>query len=190
MVKFYKTCREIPIHNFFELSRTGELKYLLKNHNEVESMEDSPELQQINIDIIDEYNNLFKDKRNEGVIKKSDLLSLQIKYQNIILLNDLFISSGITDEVLELAKKIDVELENIEIHIKTLKSQIKKLENQQEKQSEDTENDSDNMEKTLSLVKENGFNFDRYSTPVIEFVYAINRLEEKAKYYESLSKKK
>lgn len=188
-MQLYKTCREIPIHNFFELSRTGELKYLLKNYLEIENIEETPELSDVKINIIDEYNSLFKGKKNEEIALKAELVSLEIRLQNLLLIHDLFIISGKTPEILLLAKKADVELDEIEIYIKNTKSQIKKLENKVNSELENSENDTDSLEKTLSLVKENGFNFDRYTTPIIEFVFALNRLEEKAQYYESLKRK-
>lgn len=183
----YKTCREIPIHNFFELSRTGELRYLLRDyHQEVEETE---ELNQIKIDIIDEYGALFKNQRNEGLMEKCELMNLEVKLQNLYVLQRLISISGMKPHIIDLAVNMNVEPESIDIYIKTLESQVKKLQKRIESESETTENYTDNLEKTLSLVKENGFNFDRFTTPIIEFVYAINRLEEKAKYYESMKKK-
>mgnify|MGYP006363182079 CR=1 FL=1 len=188
-MKIYKNCRELPIHNFFELSRTGEVKYLYKDYDDVVNLEENEEINQVRIDVIDEYNSLFKDKQNLGILTKAEILSLEIYLQNLFILQDLILVSGDSDDVKSLAISMNVDIDSLEIYIKTTKSQLNKINNQQEKESEDSENDVDSLEKTLSLVKENGFNFDRYSTPIIEFVFAINRLEEKSEQQKTLNKR-
>lgn len=184
-MRYYKNCRELPIHNFFELSRTGELRYLLKDYDDAGDFQDNEDLQKANIEIIDEYNALFKNKRNESVIKNSELVALEIKLQNLLLIQSILFHSGWTEDLEKQARKTGVELADLDIHIKTIRSQLRKVQNRMKTEAENSENESDNLEKALSLVKENGFNLDRYRTPVIEFAYALNRLEEKANYYDS-----
>ena len=87
-------------------------------------------------------------------------------------------------------KSFIVNIDNISTYKKAVNNELRKLEKQIELNNEEKpENETDNWEKSLILVKENGFNFDRYNTPVIEFIYAINRLEEKSIHLKSLKTK-
>ena len=98
--------------------------------------------------------------------------------------------SGKNEEVIELSKKMKINPDNISTYKKAVNNELRKLEKQLEIIDEEKpDNELDNWEKSLILVKENGFNFDRYNTPLIEFIYAINRLEEKAKHLETLKTK-
>lgn len=183
----YQNCRELPIHNFFEINRTNDLKLLVKSGRKP-SYE---KLQEQWIDIMDEYNSYFSDKqKNQEQIKKNRLIISTLKLMNLESLKFIISTSKITDEVLTAAKKLKIKIENIDSYITGLKNEIKKLEKELENSDNEEEKDSNSLEKMLILVKENGFSFDRFSTPIIEFVFAINRMEEKVKYYESQKKKR
>lgn len=184
-MKLYKTCREIPIHNFFELSRTVDLRYLCKDYHA--DVAESEEIKQAYIDITDEYNSLFRGKQNAGMQQQAEKIKLQIQLFNLSILSLRYSESGATEHVLKMAALMNIDLSEIEVYQKTLRSQLNKIENKEK--SNPAEKDEDSLEKTLTLVKENGFNFDRFTTPVIEFVFAVNRLEEKSEYYKSLAKK-
>lgn len=180
----YNNCRELPIHNFFEISRTNDLKYLVK------SGEPSEEniLQDRYLEIIDEYNSLFSSKKNHGNINQIKMYILALKLMNLEVIELLIKDSGITDEIKEIAKRLRIRPDRISDYITGLKNDIKKLEKEISEAEKATvgedKNHGDSLEKTLTLVKENGFNFDRFTTPIIEFVFAINRMEEKAKHHE------
>lgn len=189
-MKFYTNCRELPIHNFIELSRSNDLKFLFYDYKNVSDESINSDVQNAYIDIIDELNTLFKGSSNVKMIKESKLRALSLRFMNISLLEMILKVSGKTDEVIELSKKMKINLDNISTYKKAVNNELRKLEKQLEIIDEEkTDNELDNWEKSLILVKENGFNFDRYNTPVIEFIYAINRLEEKSKQLESLKRK-
>ncbi len=180
----YNNCRELPIHNFFEISRTQDLKYLVKSGE----IPDESILQDKYLEIIDEYNALFSTKKNHGNINQIKKYILALKLMNLEVIELLIKDGGITEEIREISKRLRIKPDNIAVYISGVKNEIKKLEKEMQDAEAATVNEDknhgDSLEKTLTLVKENGFNFDRFTTPVIEFVFAINRLEEKAKQQE------
>ncbi|GAB0156230.1 hypothetical protein CHRYSEOSP005_14940 [Chryseobacterium sp. Alg-005] len=185
-MSLYKNCRDLPIHNFIELTRTNDLSLLIKE------IEDEPEdplvLQEKYAEIIDEYNSYFTNKsRNPQILNQSKFILLSLQLINLKVLNELISTRGITAEIENLCKSINVDPLQIETYLVTTNNELTKLQRQLEEKEEDpSEKDENSLEKTLTLVKENGFNFDRYKTPVIEFVFAINRLEEKSRQYKKL----
>lgn len=180
----YNNCRELPIHNFFEISRTNDLKYLVKSG---ETPEENV-LQDKYLEIVDEYNTLFSTKKSHGNINQIKMYILALRLMNMEVIELLIKKGKITDEIKEISKQLRIKPENISVYISGVKNEIKKLEKEMQDAESATVNEDknhgDSLEKTLTLVKENGFNFDRFTTPVIEFVFAINRLEEKAKQQE------
>ncbi len=108
---------------------------------------------------------------------------------NLQILQIIISTSGITDEVKSTARKLRIIPESINSYITGLHNELKKLEKTleaNENEENSREKSADDLEKSLILVKENGFNFDRFTTPIIEFVFAMNRLEEKAKQLENI----
>ena len=189
-MKFYTNCRELPIHNFIEISRTGDLKFLFCDYKNAVDESINSDVQNAYIDIIDELNSFFKGSSNVKMIKESKLRALSLKLMNISLLEMIMMVSGKNEKVIELSKKMKINPDNISTYKKAVNNELRKLEKQIELNNEEKpENETDNWEKSLILVKENGFNFDRYNTPVIEFIYAINRLEEKAEHIKNLKTK-
>lgn len=185
----YRNCRELPIHNFFEINRTNDLSYLVKSGIPPADQI----LQDRYLEIADEYNALFSSKKKGGSIAKSKLHVLQLKLMNLEIIEMVLKRSGITDEIKAIAKKLRIKPEMLSSYISGVQNDLRRLQkemkDEEEKGGKSNDNNSDSLEKTLTLVKENGFNFDRFSTPIIEFVYAINRLEEKAKQNQSSNKK-
>ena len=183
----YNNCRELPIHNFFEISRSNNFEYLVKSGKppKAEILQDKW------LDIIDEYNGLFTTKKHKGTTNQSKLYILNLRLMNLEIIELIIKNSGITDEIKAIAKTLRVRVEELSTYVSGIKNEIKKivLEMQSESETQDEGNNGESLEKTLTLVKENGFNFDRFTTPVIEFVYAINRLEEKNKQQENANKK-
>lgn len=189
-MNFYTNCREIPIHNFIEISRSGDLKFLFCDYKNAREEDITHDVQNAYIEIVDELNSFFKGSSNLKMINESKLRSLSLRLMNVSLLEIIVIASGKTDEVLELSKKMKINLDNISTYKKAITNELRKLEKKTEIIDEEKpDNELDNWEKSLILVKENGFNFDRYNTPVIEFIYAINRLEEKANHLKTLKTK-
>lgn len=182
----YQNCRELPIHNFFEINRTNDFKYLVKSGKKPSD----EKLQEHWWEIMDEYNSYFADQhKSQSEINKNRLIISSLKLMNLETLKFIISTHKITDEVREIAKKLKVKIENIDSYITGLTNDIKRLEKDLQNSDNEEEKDNNSLEKMLILVKENGFNFDRFSTPIIEFIFAINRLEEKSKYYKSLKKK-
>lgn len=174
----YNNCRELPIHNFFEINRSNDFSYLVKS-----GKKPSDEvLQEKFLDIIDEYNSLFTTKnKNVAIVNRTQIMTLELKLMNLRILEILIENKGITAEIRETAKKMRVNCEDISTHVSAITNDLKRLEAEIENEPESTEKNDNSLEKSLTLVKENGFNFDRFTTPIIEFVFAINRLEEKNK---------
>lgn len=185
-MELYNNCRELPIHNFFEISRSQDYRFLIKNGEYNEGK--TEELQQKFIEIIDEYNSYFKDKGGavHSMFNKNKLVSLSIKLEALHILEFFISEQGITEEIKEVCESIKIPPERIKSFIFGVKNEIKKLEHKiQQEEENEIHTGSADLERTLILVKENGFQFDRYRTPIIEFVYALNRLEEKAQQMES-----
>ena len=172
----YNNCRELPIHNFFEISRTNDLKHLVKSGE----IPDEEILQEKFIDIIDEYNGLFKNNKNPAQTVRLQLYVLTLKLSTLEVIEMIIESTGISEDVREICRKLRVKPERIKDYFTGLHNDIRKLEKQIQDQGETETNESDILEKTLTLLKENGFNFDRFTTPIIEFAFAVNRMEEKA----------
>lgn len=173
----YNNCRELPIHNFFEISRNNDLKFLVKSGE----IPDEEILREKFIDIIDEYNGLFSKGITPLQSQRMQLFTLALKQVLLEALQAIIITTGINDDVRQICRKLRVKPEQIDDYYAGLKNDIRKLEKQIEDQEPEQINQSDILEKTLTLVKENGFVFDRFTTPIIEFAYAVNRMEEKAK---------
>lgn len=189
-MELYRNCRELPIHNFFEISRTNDFSYLIKSGG----ITDEAVLKKKYIEIVDEYNSLFTNKgKNPAMIFQSKYIIQALKVRNLEVIELLINTSGLTDEIKEISKKLKIKPEKISEFLAGLKNELSRLEKEMEIREMEKENEDDKdinaLEKSLTLVKENGFNFDRFSTPIIEFVFAINRLEEKQKSLEKAMKK-
>lgn len=173
----YQNCREIPIHVFFEIVRTNNLELLVKSG-------DNPEQQQLQsgwLDILDEYNALFPKQKDKSFILKSRYFVLCLQLMSLEILKEVIESSGTTPEIVESCRKMRVQPENIQSYIAGKRNELKKVHAELEREPQTEENNAaDELEKTLTLLKEQGFNFDRFTTPIIEFAYALNRLEERA----------
>lgn len=173
----YENCRELPIHNFFELHRTKDFKYLVKSGRAGKKA-----LEEKYMEIMDEYNTYFNNpQKSSSEIKQKNLVLRSLKLMSLEVLYNLIETRGITEDIRTAAKKLKIKPEKLKDYIAGLKNEITRLENEMQNSENEQEKDINSLEKTLILVKENGFNFDRFTTPVIEFVFAINRLDEKSR---------
>lgn len=179
----YQNCRELPIHNFFEISRTNDFSYLVKSGRKPKE----EVLRDKYLEIVDEYNSLFSNKtKNPAMVSQSKFIAQSLKVMNLELLEIIIKTSGVTQEVRDVSRKLKIKPEKLSEFILGLKNELSRIELELQNRDSEKDNESDihALEKSLTLVKENGFNFDRFSTPIIEFVFAINRLEEKQRHYE------
>lgn len=170
--KLYHRCNEMPIHNFNEVSN-GNFDYLKINRNDKVS---EKELQDTWLTIIDEYFVLSKNVQGiENLKKKSVLILLQNKIQ-------IYEAMRIC-----LARKVNIEKEmqmygvnekDLPQHIALVKYDIDDLNMILSKTDVQGENEFD---KTFAIVLKNGFQINRFTTTVSEWIAILNLLEEQQK---------
>jgi len=166
----YQNCREIPIHNFNEISITGDMSFLIKEKGK--HTED--ELQDKWIDLIDEYNGYFN-KENESLEKNKQIELLRFEYLKLIAIKNLILSNENGDEVKKILKKLNIKEDKLDRFISSCLSNLNKL-------SLENNIKSDNgysFEESLIVLNENGFNVDRFKNTVSEYAFFINRLNKK-----------
>ncbi|MXV39350.1 hypothetical protein GO491_11795 [Flavobacteriaceae bacterium Ap0902] len=163
----YKNCRELPIHNFNECME-GNFSYLVISgeHSEIE-------IQEKWIGIIDEYNSLITKGADINISKKAEILGLHLKINLITILQELKSVESLADgEFKDLIKKYGKPT-----LLAGLKNKLNRKLNELPEQK-DSENDFD---KTLAVLNSQGFNVDRFKTPVSEYIKMLELLDEKFK---------
>lgn len=177
----YKNCRELPIHIFNEISLTNDLNLLIKENNN-NYTED--QLLDKWIDIIDEYNKLSGSDNayNEKISYEKNKLKLYI----LIAVRDLRDTVGIDNEELKLlCKDFSFRIDKIDLYINSILKSLK-TQDELDKLNIDKKN---NFEDILAVLNENGFNINRFITPVSEYLAYINRLKEIIKSKEKINKR-
>jgi hypothetical protein len=161
--KMYKDCSDISIHIFIQMVRSGDMQLLIKNK---ENQYTEDDLNDRWIDIIDEYNTLINKNSTPTNATKVQYLKAKLKLNNLYLLKECITILG--DDHIELkaiAKELKVKIHSLDDFIASAENQLNKLNNEQK---EDKEIDPNGMDKMLIILKENGYNLNRYQDPIIE----------------------
>lgn len=155
----YKNCRELPIHNFNECME-GNLSYLVVSGEHTDD-----ELESKWVDILDEYNALTKTGVDTNIIKRCEIVSLQLQI-------DLIVELSTLSNVEEFQKYTQNKDRLIAGLTNKLNRKIKEL---------PKNTDKNDFDKTLAVLNSNGFTIDRFKTPVSEYVKMLELLDEKIK---------
>jgi len=174
VANLYRKCNVLPIHNFNEIATNNDLNYLKVNKNDFVSQ---IELEETWLTILDEFYRISKNVKILNVLKKkTELILLEKKL-------DVFEALQIC-----LSKNIDVENEMklyktnkniINIHIGMIKNDISRI--TKSIPVEEIRNDTNEFEKTLAVILKSGFQFNRFTNVVSEWVSILNLIQEQNK---------
>lgn len=169
----YKNCRELPYHNFNEIQIEGDLKYLIKD---TEIHEDN-ELQDHWLKILEERlkaNNDFEQKK--FFRDKAELNYLQVKLTVLEGILPLYLFD-LTDEQQEQIQTILklYRVSNIEQDILGTKDDIN-IKISALKKGDDSEKKG-SFDKTLAVMRMNGYNVNRFDITVSEFDELISQMK-------------
>lgn len=157
----YKTCRELPIHNFNEISLTSDLTYLVKDGTKY-SIE---QLQDAWLDILSEFilinpNQLLK--YEESLKQDLFLMISKIKVLENIINNNLYTST--------ILNKLNIKKERVKKEYNKLRHKIAVLTSKL-KGEEKAKKELNSFEKTLAVMtKFYGAKMDRKTTTVSEWL--------------------
>jgi len=170
--KLYNRCNIMPIHCFNEVSN-GDLNYMKINREDKVSDAD---LEKAWLTIIDEYFILSKEVQGiENLKKKTALTLLQNKiwvYEAI----QLCLNKGLNvDNTMKLYGVNAVDLPQ---YMALIKYDIDDLNSILQKTDVKGDNEFDRM---FAIVLKNGFQINRFTTTVSEWIAILNLLEEQSK---------
>lgn len=164
----FQNCRELPIHNFNECVM-GNLYYLIKNGEHYDD-----EIEAKWVDILDEYSELTAS--GNLIAKKIQMVAINLEIEKMRLL--MAIDSP-TKQQKEIIKRYLNKYRSKDIPklITSLSNKLKRL----IKEMPEEHKDSYSLDKSIAMMKANGFQIDRFTTPVSEYLEMINVLKERAK---------
>jgi len=183
LTRMYKTCRELPLWNFVEISETGDLKYLLESNNEKAS---NALLKETYDNILDEYYRLSKDdKFNKRNKLKHEIIYFTNKVDGLCsLYNILVVGVDLVESDKELAidlcnrYRTKFDLESLDRSISGAKNKLALKQTEYDRGKVDEKADFD--ESFVIVQKEYGMQIDKRKTSVSEWVSIVNRIKAKA----------
>lgn len=187
----YSNCRYLPIHNFNEVTITGDLTFLIQERELLQKEEiikkyPKEVLESKWLEILNEYENITQNKKTEYLYKlKAEVIYLQ----NRVIYLSLILES--LQEGYDVTNIINPEkTEDIKLLLASAKNNLNTKLRQLESETIENKAGKQDFEKALAIVKGNGYLIDRFTLPVSEWVEILNNLEKKAKEIEKMSKKK
>lgn len=183
----YTNCRQLPIHNFNEIILTNDLAFLLKDLKDLNDQKSQAfpkeDLEIVWQKILEEFSELTNDDSNKKMFRqKSEILFLEQKLNAlrcIFILGQLDLNEDQNRQYLELRKKFKV---------KDIKKSIASTENQLRLKIDDfkriyaNETSPKSFEYNLTRIsKVLGFQINRYTTTVAEWIQYIQTAEETIK---------
>lgn len=173
--ELYLRCNELPIHNFNEIATNSDFSYLKKNRNDDISNSD---LEMAWITILDEYFRISKNTMALGLLKKKcGLIYLEKKLQ---VFEALKICIDLKIDVSEKLKEYRINNVTIDAHIGMIKNDISRIFAQLQKE-EEVKQDNQNFDKTIAIILKNGYQINRHTTVVSEWVQILNLIEQSQK---------
>lgn len=161
----YKTCRELPIHNFNEIGITNDFKHLISDKSE----HSEEELKEAWLDILNEFILI----NPESGLKYENELKIQLfKLVTRLQVLENMIRFSIYSE--DLLKKLGITKKNIRRELNKTRQKTTKL-RAKLKVDEKVETEVNGFEKTLAqLTKFYGAKIDRFTTTVSEWLELRN----------------
>lgn len=176
----YENCRTLPIHNFNEITLTGNLSFLIIDKGE----HSEDELQQHWQEIIQEYETLAKDQK---------VISLyRIKGEIIYLKNNLYyleLAEVLHDNDVDVTEMIKpVSPDQLHALVSSTRNKLNlRMKQYETEEKQDIEHSPQAFEEAVAAAKGNGYLIDRYTLPVSEWIAITRQLEQRAKEYEKLA---
>lgn len=161
----YKSCRELPMHNFNEIQLTNDLSYLIKDGSD----HSQEELQQQWIDILDERSQTNKDRTQTKYFRdSSELLFLETKLNILTTLSKLVYDNLNEDQKANYDKILKgYHVKDIEQAVLVTTDKLN-LKISQFKTAYDNEKNS-NFEDILASMRMAGYHVNRHEITVSEF---------------------
>ncbi|MEC4050599.1 hypothetical protein OX284_014260 [Flavobacterium sp. SUN046] len=171
----YRKCNELPIHNFNEVQNNEDFSYLKKNRNEEVSYE---ELSECWMEILCEYFTLSNDPQSlNNLKKKMQLLKLERRIDVFLVLIDC-IEKGIDVEA-EM-KQYKTNKQNIKKQYGLLVNDLNKILEMMPKNDSQEQSKVD-FDDSIAYIIENGYQINRHTTVVSEYVAILKRIKTKNK---------
>lgn len=171
----YCKCNELVIHNFNEVASNNDFSYLKKNKNEVVSDE---ALQLAWLDILDEYLTISNNAiAVSSLQKKAKVIKLE-KKMHVFQMMKFCIDRNI--DISEYLKEYNVKADKVQVNIGMIKNDISRLNNGIPSETERSNSNTD-FDRSIAMLNKNGFNINRFTTVVSEWVQALNILEKQYK---------
>jgi len=170
--QLYRACRELPVHNFNEVASNNDFSFLKKNPNDVVSDED---LQLAWLDILDEYLTISKNALVLNAMSKKAKVILLEKKLHVLEVMKFCAERGI--DIDEELKEYRLKKDKIQINIGLIKNDINRLSNSMPNETE-RKNSNTDFDRSIAMLNKNGFNINRFTTVVSEWVQALNILEQ------------
>lgn len=172
--KLYRKCNELPIHNFNEISNNGNFNYLKINKKDFVSDLD---LQNAWLEILNEYLVISKNSQTFNMLNnQANTMQLEMRLR-VLQSFKMCIENKIDIQNYLLEYKIKPE--NIDQHIGLVKNDLSKFYNEMPKENESKKENQ--FEETIAIILENGYQINRFTTVVSEWVAILNRIELKYK---------
>ncbi len=167
----YRKCNELPIHNFNEVSNNNDLSYLKIDKKDVVSDID---LENAWLEILNEYLTISKNKDTFNLLNnQSNILLLETKLKVFLCLKNC-IDNKI--EVEEYLLDYKIKAENIDQHIGLIRNDLEKF---KKEIPQNQKSNSNSFEETIAVILENGYQINRFSMVVSEWVAILNRIQLK-----------
>jgi len=169
---YYSKCNELPIHNFNEVASNNDFSYLIKNKDEEVSDE---VLQLAWLDILDEYLTISKNNIALNALKKKAKITLLQKRLDTLEIMKYCADRGIDIDA-ELAQ-YRIKKDKIQVNIGMVKNDIARLSSSVPSESE-KKGSNNTFDRSIAMLNKNGFNINRFTTVVTEWVQALDILEQ------------
>jgi len=179
---YFKSCDTLPIYNFYKILNTKELKWLIKDYDEDDEIEDE-KLITLWEDIYEEYIDLLGEK---AVTKKSVAINQLQKMELEIRIVSSLIKMYIDRKFDEIGEQIDEwgydknDLEKSIKKLESLKFRMDILKSKTDvKEDEEVKYDLYNDIVSIETILGNGINIDPHKTVVSKWVSYILISEKK-----------
>jgi len=177
----YENCRTLTIHNFNEITITGNLKFLI-----IEGEHTEDELKDKWQEIIGEYETLAKDQKVMNLYRLRGEINYLEKYLKYLQLAEEAHING--KDVKELIKPALPQ--QLHALISSTSNKLRKLVKEfADEEQRKIEHNPQVFEEAIASAKGNGYLIDRYTLPVSEWIAITRQLEQRAKELDKLSRK-
>ncbi len=173
--KLYRKCNELSIHNFNEVASNNDFSFLKKNSQDLVSDE---ELQSAWLDILDEYMTISDNKLAISLLSKKAKLILLEKKLHVFEMMKFCLNRNINID--EQLAQYRIKKDKVQANIGMVKNDINRISATMPTQEERTVNNTD-FDRSIAMLNKNGFNINRFTTVVSEWVQALNILEKQSK---------